>query len=246
MARITKERWLYFTLALVITASVYWGFFYTYIGGMLAGEPMTEVPPVLHAHGISFLAWYALLLLQALLIVVGSLKFHRWLGYATIPLGIIMVVSGLLVIGVRMRGGLYDEDQFWAAFSLVILSNLVLFTGFFVLALLRRNRPDYHRRLIIAAAATGSGAAIFRIFFTLAGPGFYAVPTGILVTNLFLVAAMIGDKLILGKVHKVYKLGLPVAVVTELALFGLAFTQPGIAVQRAIVELLEPVLSFGR
>lgn len=59
-------------------------------------------------------------------------------------------------------------------------------------------------------------------------------------TNLFLVAGMIGDRLISGKVHRVYKIGLPVAVLTEALLLGLAFTEPGIAFQRAMVKLLEP------
>ncbi|WP_120078337.1 hypothetical protein [Aurantiacibacter odishensis] len=240
MARISKERWLYFILALVITASVIWGFYYTYIGPWLSDGMAGDLPAAVHVHGISFLGWYALLVVQATLVVSGAVKIHRWLGLVSIPLAILMVGTGLLVIGVQMQAGLYEDDQFWATFSLVILSNLILFAGFLILALIRRNRMDQHRRLIIAAAATGSGAAVFRIFFTLAGPGFYAVPTGILVTNLFIVLAMVGDRIVLGKVHRIYWTALAVALATEVALFGLAFTEPGIEIQRAFVSLLEP------
>ncbi|WP_338244362.1 hypothetical protein [Aurantiacibacter hainanensis] len=240
MTRITKERLLYFVLALFITSCVFCGFFYTYIGPWLDSGTAGELPTAVHVHGISFLAWYALLSIQAALVMLGAVKIHRWLGVAAIPLAILMVATGLLVISVRMQTGLYEGDQFWAAFSLTILSNLVLFTGFLTLALLRRKRLDQHRRLIIAAAATGSGAAIFRILFTLVGPGFYAVPAGILLTNLFLVLAMIGDRILLGKVHRVYWVTLPIAVGLEMAFLGLAFTEPGIELQRAMVRLVEP------
>jgi len=244
MARITKERLFYFLLALVITACVYWGFFYTYLGPRLGSGEAPNLPTPVHIHGLSFLAWYALLLIQALLVVTGGIKMHRWMGGASIALVIVMVASGLVVLGVRMRAGLDGSEPFWTNFSLAVLSNLVLFTVFFVLAILKRNRPASHRRLIIVAAATGSGAAIFRIFMVLIGPGAFIPPAGILATNLFILAAMIGDKAITGKVHSVYRIGLPVAIVVELALMGLAFTEPGVAFQRAMVSLLEPVLSL--
>lgn len=244
MTRISKERLLYFVLALVITGCVFWGFFYTYLGPWLGNGTAGDLPTAVHVHGISFLAWYALLFIQAALVMLGAVKIHRWLGVVAIPLAILMVATGLLVVGVRMQAGLYEGDQFWAAFSLAVFSNLVLFTGFITLALLRRKRLDQHRRLIIAAAATGSGAAIFRILFTLVGPGFYAVPTGILVTNLFLVLAMIGDKILLGKVHRVYWVALPIAMGFEVAFLGLAFTGPGVELQRAMVRLLEPTFTL--
>lgn len=240
MLRIEKERLFHLVLALAITVSVYWGFTYTYISDMLAGDSASELPIAVHVHGISFLTWYALLAIQAVLVIARPMRLHRWLGYCSIPLAILMIATGLLVIGVRMDGGLYGDDQFWSAFSLTILSNLVLFAAFYCFALLKRNRPDQHRRLIIVAAATGSGAAIFRIFATLIGPGFYAVPTGILATNLFLIAGAIGDKLILGKVHRVYLFAIPIAVVAEVALLGLAFTEIGVQFQHGMVELLRP------
>lgn len=171
MTRIAKERWLHFALAIAISGCVYWGFFYTYLGPYLAGGPGVDLPAAVHLHGISFLAWYALLAVQAFLVMTGAMQLHRWLGFASIALAVVMILTGLLVVGVRMNAGLYDDDQFWAAFSLAILSNLILFAGFLLLALVRRKRADHHRRLIICAAATGSGAAVFRILFVIVGPG---------------------------------------------------------------------------
>ncbi|RIV89093.1 hypothetical protein [Aurantiacibacter zhengii] len=242
MTRIARERWLHFALAVFISGCVYWGFFYTYIGPWIAAGPAQELSLAVHVHGVSFLAWYALLFVQASLAMARSMKLHRLLGYASIALVIVMVGSGMLVLGVRMRAGLGGSEPFWASFSLAILSGLLLFGAYYVLALLRRNRPSEHRRLIVIAAATGSGAAIFRIFMVNFGFSDTVTVLGILATNLFIVAAAVGDKAITGKVHRTYKIGLAVALSFEIAMLGLALTEPGVALQRAIVRVLEPAL----
>lgn len=244
MKRLARERLFYLLLALAITAYVYWGFFYTYLGDRLAGAPMSDLPISVHVHGISFLAWYALLGVQALLVLAGPMKLHRWLGYLSIPLALLMVLTGLLVIAVRMEGGLFADDQFWAAFSLMILSNLILFAAYYVLALLKRNRADQHRWLMIVAAASGSGAAVFRILVVMVGPGFFAVPAGILLTNLVLVIAAIGDRLITGKVHRVYVIAIPLCIAFEVAMLALAFTDIGLSLQNGLVVTLRPFFAL--
>jgi hypothetical protein len=243
MGALQKERWFYLLLVTSVTASVFIGFAQTYLTMDRVSPTADTLPTAVHVHGISFLAWYLLLVLQAVLVMRRSLRLHRWLGTASLALAAVMVATGILVIAVRMEGGL-EGDRFWSSFSLIILSTLVLFTGFFAAALHHRARPDLHRRYILLAAATGSGAAQFRILAALIGQSFYAVPGGILLTNLFIVVAMIGDRLIRGHVARVYLVALPAVILFEGAMLWLAFTPVGAEVQRVMVEGLRPAFAL--
>jgi hypothetical protein len=76
------------------------------------------------------------------------------------------------------------------------------------------------------------------------GPGLAAVPAGILFTNLFVLAALIGDRLIRGKFSRTYLVALPAIVLFECAMLGLANTTVGIAAQRALVAALRPLFGL--
>jgi hypothetical protein len=244
MGALQKERWFYALLVTLITVSVFVGFTQTYLPPAPFAGSDAPLPVAVHIHGVSFLAWYTLLALQAALVLRGAMRLHRGLGAASLVLVVVMVATGLFVVAVRMESGLEQGDPFWAAYSLVILSNLVLFAGFFGAAIGHRRRPDQHRRYILLAAATGSGAAQFRNYMALFGPGAMAVPAGILFTNLFIVVALIGDRLIRGKFSRTYLAALPVIVLFECAMLGLASTSAGMAVQRALVEALRPFFAL--
>ena len=244
MGAVRKERWFYFWLVTLITVSVFVGFTQTYLPPAPFAESDAPLPVAVHIHGVSFLAWYALLVFQAALVLRGAVRLHRAVGVASLVLVVVMVATGLFVVAVRMESGLTEGDPFWAAFSLAILSNLILFVGFFAAAIAHRRRPDEHRRYMLLAAATGSGAAQFRNYMALFGPGMMAVPTGILFTNLFVVVALIGDRLIRGKFSRTYLAALPVIVLFECAMLGLASTSAGMAVQRALVEALRPFFAL--
>lgn len=236
--RLDRERTFYLLLSLAISASVFTGFWFTYIGPVQLMAPRSSLSVAVHVHGISFLLWYALLVLQAWLVRFGAIRLHRWLGYANLLWAALMIAAGLLVIAVRMDSGLRGEDMFWADFGLIVLSNLILFSGFYTGAFIYRDIAPLHRRLIIAAAVTGSGAAMFRTFAAIFGFTDWGVPVAILTTNAFIVAAMAGDRILLGRVHRIYWIILPVAMVTELVFYGLTFTEAGRRMQQALVDWL--------
>jgi arginine exporter protein ArgO len=244
MGGLQRERWFYLLLVTFVSASVFVGFAQTYLTPERFSQTAETLPTAVHVHGISFLLWYGLLVLQAVLVLRGGIRLHRWLGTASLALAAVMVSAGILVVSVRMERGLNEGDQFWSSFSLVILSTLVLFSFFYGAALLSRRRPDHHRRYMLLAAATGSGAAQFRSLVALFGPGFYAVPAGILATNLFVVVAMIGDRLIRGRISRIYLIALPAAVLVECAMLGLAFTSVGIGLQQVLVGWLRPLFGL--
>ena len=202
----------YLWLSLAISATAFYGFSLTYFGRVFTGQ-YPEVSPTVHVHGWSFFLWYLLLPLQAGLVQVRRVAVHRAMGLACIGLVLVMVVTGTVVLGVQVDLAQQpDGSEFWLFLGLGILSNLVLFAGFYVWALLKRKRPQDHKRLMILASVGGLGAATFRIV----GPPFAFSPTsqvvGILLPNLILVAAMLLELRSMRGVHRIYRVGFPASV----------------------------------
>src|SRR3569832_816424 len=83
----------YVAIACTAVAAVAIGFSTTYFlplaGGTFAG------PPVAHVHGLLFMAWITLMLLQPLLVRAGRSRLHRKLGWIAPPLALAMATSGL-------------------------------------------------------------------------------------------------------------------------------------------------------
>jgi len=209
----------YLGMAVAISMTAFTGFAFTYFGPVLQGE-YPAVSPMIHVHGWSFFAWYLLVPLQALLITAGRRRIHMTLGSASVVLAIVMVFTGILVAAVRIEQGLSTEDPneltvFWRDFGQLIMFNMLPFALFYTAAIVRRSKPDIHKRLIIMASASALPAAIFRIivgfgdFYWLATPA-WVMPAAFLLPAVFIVIGMIRDRMSRGAVHRIYVVGLPI------------------------------------
>jgi len=234
---------IYLGLALGMSATVYWGFGYTYFRPVLTGS-YPAVPPLVHIHGWSFFLWFLLLPAQTWLIGSGRRRTHVVLGGASIVLAAIMVLTGVLVASVRIEQGLSaavpDEfTAFWKDFGQLIMFNMVVFVGFYVTAIAKRNRPGLHKRMMMLASAGALPAAIFRIlvgvfgFYWLATPG-WVIPAAFFLPAAFIVAGMAHDRVVHGAVHRAYRVGLPVL----LAMHGLGLVITGTAAGEAVSRVM--------
>ena len=111
---------------------------------------------------------------------------------------------------------------------------------YYVLALRNRRSGDFHKRYILVASAVGLGAAVFRVLLSLVGPNQWNIPAGLLLTNAFIVAGMFHDRITLGRVHRVYRIALPVCIAVELLTLALPHTAPG----QALLNLLAATGEF--
>jgi hypothetical protein len=244
-ARRAQSRWFYPSLALAISATVYWGFFYTYFAPVLAGL-YPGVSTAIHVHGWTFFVWFLLFPVQALLMATGRRRLHFTLGGVSVVLAAVMTFTGLLVASVRIEQGLTDPapdefTAFWKNFGLLISYSLVLFVGFYAAAIVTRKRPESHKRLMILASASAIPAAVFRIIVGLGGFNWLATPAWVmpaafLLPNLFIVAGMVFDRVAFGSVHRVYRIGLPIAVGLEALGLALAGTATGEIVSRFVAQ----------
>jgi hypothetical protein len=204
-----------------MSATAFWGFAYTYFIPFLSGA-YPKVSPAVHIHGWSFFLWYLLLPFQVSLIATHRRRLHMTLGSASLALAGVMVFSGVLVASVRIEHGLSaanpDEfTTFWKQFGQLIMYNMVLFVGFYTAAMIRRNRPAVHKRMMILASASALVAALFRIivgvtgFYWLATPG-WVLPAAFFLPALFIGIGMVHDRASRGSVHRTYLVGLSILI----------------------------------
>lgn len=224
-----RRELFYPLLALSISVTAFAGFAITYLWP-LATNTYPEVSWAVHAHGIVYLAWCVFLPVQASL-ARRAFNVHRAMGLGSLVLVAAMAMFGFLVIGVKVRAALSGEgSDFWKSFGVPIAAGLVLFLGFYVAALLNRQRPDWHKRFMITAAATVIAAGAWRLW--VAGFGFndWAMPAALVSTKFFIVAGMIHDLVTRRTVHPAWWIGLGVSSVVE----GGSLLVPGTALEAPI------------
>jgi hypothetical protein len=230
-------------MAIALNIVTFWGFSRTYFAPLLSqqsafGGNVADLPLIVHLHGWSFFLWYLLLLLQTSLIASSRYRLHQRMGIASVVLVAIMVVTGFIIVTVNIHispqsGG----PPIWPLFGPAILSTLFLFVGFYSLAIRNRRLSETHKRYIVVASAAVLGAAAFRVLMGILGPNLGNIPAGILLTNIAIIAGMLHDRHVDGKVHRVYWIGIIVCVSTELLFLALPHTAIGQAYLRLLAGI---------
>ena len=130
-------------------------------------------PAIVHVHGALFFGWTGLLVLQAVLASTGRLRLHRKVGSVAAWLVIPMVILGTAV---SARDAVNDynagEGEERLSFFYGELADLAMFGLLSGAAMMLRNKPDFHKRLVIMGSLGLLGAAVGRIE-ELSGWGFY-------------------------------------------------------------------------
>jgi hypothetical protein len=108
------------------------------------------MPPVVHLHGITFISWMTLLMVQTWLINVKNVVLHRSLGTFGIALGTGVLFTGMLIAGLDMSNGSPAAPFYYDLFYLS-LAALGGFGVLFTLAIRHVRDPENHRRLILFA-----------------------------------------------------------------------------------------------
>lgn len=178
--------------------------------------------PLVHIHSAVFTAWTLFLVSQSYLAANRRLKDHRTWGMAGIGLATAVVIMGTAAaigsLNFRMTVGSADTAR---ASFIVAMTNMVLFGGFFIAAIVNANRSETHRRLILLATISLLPAAISRVTYFLAkgaGPGLrptlgpsppvisQLVPH-LLVVGVFILAGILHDWKTRGRPHSAWLIG---------------------------------------
>jgi hypothetical protein len=214
----------YLWMAVAMAATAFIGFAPTYWVPMAQGVP--ERISVLAIHGILFFGWTLFVTYQAWLVGSGKVARHRDVGMIGVSLATAMVIFGVLAaINSATRAIGLDAAEAGEAFIIVPLSALLSFGVLVTAAILNIRRPEWHKRLILAATAVILEAPIARPFIvylvmgghpppfhgTVGLAGFNGPPPPVmgvlppaLISLLFIVVGMVRDWRVLGKVHPAY------------------------------------------
>jgi uncharacterized membrane protein len=160
LPRWTQHWWVWFTVIFAITFVSFWPSFFSAI---------VNIETHIVIHGISAIAWMLLAIVQALLIRNGWRKHHRAVGYFSLILATILVLSGLWVIKTMLygeHGTANGIDLLSVKFFYIDFTALVLFCIFLWLAIKAARRRDIplHLRLMTCTAILPLEAALERTF----------------------------------------------------------------------------------
>ncbi len=203
-----------------ILSIVFLGFFKTYFGLF---PTFNKVTAIQHIHGLLFLLWFIMLIVQPVLIKKRKYKWHRVIGKASYFLVPLIVVSIFFIAKEMYETAPVTENQKIATLY-VPFYQIVDFVTLYVLAIYYKKRVSYHMRYMIATSLAVYGAALKRFFMNFLGiSGLNAFLYTFIVTDLILVGLIIYDWRH-GKSYKPYVVSLIILITSQLGFYFLRNT----------------------
>jgi len=158
-----RDRRFYLFVAILTALIVFAGFARTFYLNSLFAK--LQLPSLFILHGVVFSSWLAILVTQSVLISTRQIRVHKKLGYASIAIVIAMFILGwIMSLQAAQRGFTPPGGPPPLAFLAFQLLGLVLFTAIICAGYLLRNRPETHKRLMIAGTVTILTPALARVF----------------------------------------------------------------------------------
>ena len=198
LGRRAREHRFYSALAIVMALCVFIGFAPSYYMKAHFGVPPV-LTPLLQFHGAVFTLWIVLLVTQTQLVANNRTQLHRQLGVAGGIVAMLMTILAAAVPITRLRAGVFGQAPGSPPASVLLavaLATVIVFPVLIGCALYYRNRPDYHKRLMIIATAELLSAAFGRFPVVGGNPlTFFAA------TDLIVVALAVHDGLTIRRVH---------------------------------------------
>ena len=201
-------RYFYFCMSLAMAGLVVWGFSHTIEASLFRANPPR--PLLLWIHGAAFASWLVFFILQSALVRVRKVSVHRLLGWFGAALATVMVTLGFTISIIMTRFDTRVLHQTGVqSFLSIPFEDMLVFGTCVMLAIHWRKKPEYHRRLVFVASCALMDAAIGRFDFWFNHSIFYA---GL---DLLIVAGMVRDWIVDGRVNKVYLYALPPMIVLQ-------------------------------
>jgi hypothetical protein len=194
----TFERVFYSGMAVLLCICVFIGFSPTYFQAGMLRAPLPS--PVLHVHGAIFTLWMLLFLVQAALISVRRVKWHRSLGTIAFCLPPIMIVLGVVAALDALHRGVRIGPLEPAVSFAIPLIGIAAFTVVIYAAWQARRRPETHKRLVLLATIGLVEAAFGR--FPWARIGFPPAAGAVTGLGVMVLLVIVYDLVSLHRIHR--------------------------------------------
>ena len=203
------EQYFYFLMALLIPVIVVFGFSYTITQNLI--HPVIPRPAVLYVHAAVFSGWLLFFLVQSALVRTHRVKWHRSIGWFGAAFGALIPIVGTATAIAMAHFNINELHQKQVESSLMIpLWDMVAFTGAFALAVYWRQKPEYHRRLVLIATCTLTAAAFGRFPPSVLNGNFFYVGV-----DLLIILGVLRDWIVAKKIHPTYLCALPLLVIGQ-------------------------------
>ena len=179
-------------------------------------NPNKELSTLLHVHGFALSAWILLFLVQTVLIARGSRILHRRLGWLMAGLAVTILVLMCAAIREQLRRvPPMPPPALALAFGLF---DVIVFAMLVGGAICWRSRPDWHKRLLLAATILLVEAAVVRIvaFHGIHEP-LHLMLSQVLSAVLFFAPCFIYDWATRRKIHPATIMGLGLIMMDQVA-----------------------------
>jgi hypothetical protein len=211
-----RLRFFFVVMASAVILTVFAGFAPTFYlrGSFTQTRPMSVL---LHVHGVVFSAWITVFLVQSLLIAHGSRRLHRRVGVAAAGIAatmVILVIAAVIEQLRRVHG--FPPPALALALSAF---DIVVFAGLVGSAIYFRNRPDWHKRLMLSATIILLGAPMFRLVIHSLGTSDMARVSIVstLLVDAFFLPCLAYDLLTRHRIHPAYLVALVLIVLDQVA-----------------------------
>jgi len=217
-----SERRFFLGMAIAIAVTVIFGFT---LNAARMNWTFLELPLQVHLHAAAFLAWIILYVVQNWLIVRGSITRHRQLGLLGAVIATSMVVLGIVTTVAAIQQ--HRVPPFFPPGIFLVLDVLGVI-GFGILtawAIVLRKQAAWHKRLMLCGTILVMSPALGRIL-PMPLLGQFAPLAVFASMAVFVIAGMIFDLRLRGKIHPAYYWGGGVLVVTNVLVGPLGFSPP--------------------
>ena len=202
-------RYFYLCMSLVFATLVLLGFSRTVNANLFHASPPR--PMLLWMHGAAFSTWIVFFIAQSTLVRTYKVSVHRLLGWFGAGLAAVMVLVGFTVAVVMTRFDIRVlHQQGVDSFLSVPFGDMIVFGSCLAMAIYWRTKPEYHRRLLFIATCHLMDAAVGRFDFIFNHNLFYPVLDSLILLG------VVRDRIVDGRIHKVYLYALPPIVVLQI------------------------------
>lgn len=217
-AGVDTARYFYVGIAAFAAVFTFGAFTRSYWAPMASGG--LDMHAAIHAHAALFFVWTLFFLTQTILAAQGRTLLHRELGLFGVALAGAMVFSGVVASIVTLAQQLdTPRARVVTGTSILGFTSISVFAIFVTAAVANIRRPEWHKRLMVLATFALMQAVVARYILLI--PDLIQPHRALIsatITDVMLLAIILGDARIKGRVHPVYLAGGVFAVRSDRAL----------------------------
>ncbi|PNU02548.1 hypothetical protein [Novosphingobium guangzhouense] len=131
--------------------------------GLRGFVPYAQVPIIFHVHAVAMLTWLALASTQSLLGRGAGLELHRRLGRASAVMLPAIVILASMTCLAALRTGMFPPFFTPGYFLALVHVSVLIFAALVGMAMARRGRPDWHKRLMLGSTIVIMDPALGRL-----------------------------------------------------------------------------------